>query len=163
MANKQVRMHIDTSDFERRIGVLMKRAPEAMNWALEIAGIQFLTWSNQGSPQEPAKPPIRFGVLRGSSSVFVADKLIAVQEQSIKNGSTESPTPNRSYSGKKFTITWGWNTPYATKMHEWDGNWGKFTLQDGDAGSKWAEKHVKSDRDAVIKMIAIDFKKKAGL
>lgn len=131
--------------------------------SLGKAALQFLTWCNQGSPKSPAKPPIRYGVLRGSSSAFVGKELIGVFEQSISSGATEKPTPAKSHNGKEMEFTVGWNTDYANKMHEWTGDWGKFTEQDGDAGAKWIEKHLTADRDAIVDMIAKQFGKDAGL
>jgi len=163
MAYNSNPMSIDFSSFNNGISKLMKKMPEEMIKALEIAGIQFMTWCNQGSPKQPAKPPIRFGVLRGSSSVFVNSKLISVYNQQIKQGAKDIPTPNKSQRTDKFEIVVGWNTDYASKMHEWTGHWGPFTQQDGDAGNKWAEKHLKSDKEALISMITIDFKKRVGL
>ena len=60
-------------------------------------------------------------------------------------------------------MTWCWNTDYATKMHEHKGGWGKFTIQDGDAGNKWLERHLRRDKNDLMKMIAMEFKKAAGM
>jgi hypothetical protein len=48
-------------------------------------------------------------------------------------------------------------------MHEWKGGWGKFTLQDGDAGKKWAEDHLRADRNDLWSMIANEFGQLTGL
>jgi hypothetical protein len=131
--------------------------------AMGRAALQFLTWCNQGSPKEPAKPPIKYGILRGSSSAFVGKELVGVYQQAISSGATEKPTPAKSHNGKELEFIVGWNTDYAAKMHEWEGNWGKFTEQDGDAGAKWIEKHLTADKEEIVKMIANDFGKYAKL
>ena len=145
--------------------VLQKKSPVAFQKAMEKGGIQFLTWANTGSAgsKESRKPPIRYGVLRGSSSVFVGSKLVQVYPQTIRSGADERPSPAKSHSANPTTMTFVWNTDYATKMHEWKGTWGKFTEQDGDAGNKWVEKHLQSDKDLLMKIIADDVKKGLGL
>lgn len=140
---------------------LQKQSPQHFDKAMQKGAIQFLTWANNGSKNESRKPPIRWGVLRGSSSAFVGDKLVQTFRIPIKSGADEAPSPLKDYKGKELVITWIWNTDYAAKMHEWKGGWGKFTEQDGDAGNKWLEKHLRADRDDLMKMIAIEFKKEA--
>jgi len=141
---------------------MIKKDPDNWKKAAKIGAIQFLTWANTGSSKDPSKPPIRFGVLRGSSSAFVGNELVSVFQQDIKPGGKERPTPNKQHTAPVSTITWGWNTAYAAKMHEWKGNWGPFTTQDGSAGAKWIEKHIASDKDTLFKVIAIEYKKVAG-
>ena len=136
---------------------LAKAGPEAFQKAMEKAALQFLNWANNGSANSAKKPPIRWGVLRGSSSAFVGDKHVGNYEQEA-NG-----TPIQSYRGKKNTMTWIWNTDYAKKMHEWQGGWGPYTTQDGDAGNKWLEEHLKADKEDLYKMIQIEIKKDLGL
>ena len=142
---------------------LQRQSPKLFQEAMEKGAIQFLTWANTGSAKESRKPPIRWGVLRGSSSAFVGNKLVQTYPQNIKPGSEESPSPLKSYAGKSLVITWVWNTDYAAKMHEHKGGWGKFTTQDGDAGNKWIEKHLQKDKNDLMEMIAKEFKKVAGL
>lgn len=129
--------------------------------AMEKAAIQFLAWCNNGSPKEPRKPPIRWGVLRGSSSAFVGKKLVSIFQINT-SGAIEAPTPAQSFNAAPTTATWVWNTDYATRMHEWRGSWGRFTLQDGNAGNKWLEKHLQKDRNDLMDLIAIEFKKETG-
>lgn len=141
---------------------LQKQSPKLFQKAMEKGAIQGLTWMNAGSAKESRKPPIRWGVLRGSSSAFVGNKLITIFPGNIKPGG-ETPSPAKSYSGDSLTITWCWNTDYAAKMHEHRGSWGKFTTQDQDAGNKWLEKHLQKDKDDLMEMIAKEFGKVAGL
>jgi len=142
---------------------LQQKSPKHFRTAAEKGAIQFLTWANNGSKNETRKPPIRWGVLRGSSSSFVGNKFLSVFPINVKTGALEQPTPAKSYSGKDLVLTWCWNTDYAAKMHEHQGGWGKFTLQDGDAGNKWIERHLRRDKNDLMKMIAIEFKKAAGM
>ena len=154
-----IKMRMDLAPLKR----LAKESPEKFNKAMKKGAIQFLTWANTGSAKSSKKPPIRWGVLRGSSSAFVGGELVATQEQTIKAGSPDRPEPVRLYSGDDLVATFIWNTPYAARMHEWMGDWGEFTTQDGDAGSKWLEEHLKQDRDDLMKMISIEFKKESGM
>ena len=140
---------------------LQRRSPIAFNKAMQVAGIQFLNWANNGSKNESRKPPIRYGVLRGSSSVFVGSKLVKVQPQSIKEHGIA--TPARNHNGRPDSLTVVWNTDYAKKMHEWKGGWGKFTKQDTDAGNKWLEKHLQKDRKDLVKLVALEVKKELHL
>ncbi len=142
---------------------LAKKFPETFRKAQEKAAIQFLTWANKGSKDETRTPPIRWGVLRGSSSAFVGNKLVLVYPISLLAGAPERATPATNHTAPKTTITWAWNTSYATKMHEWKGNWGKFTLQATDAGNKWLEKHLRKDRNALMEMIRDEVKRGTGM
>jgi len=142
---------------------LAKKSPKAFNKALKKAAIEFLRWNNTGSAGSSKKPPIRWGVLRGSSSAFVGNEMVAMSDIGIKSGAEERPTPAQSHSAASTTMTWVWNTNYAAKMHEWPGGWGKFTMDDGNAGNKWLEEHLKTDEKALFEMIKTEFHKAAGL
>jgi hypothetical protein len=161
LGKKAANLKVDMKPLED----LQRKSPEIFFEALKAAAIQFLTWANTGSggTSESRKPPIRFGVLRGSSSAFVNGQLVQVYPQSIKAGAEETPSPARSGAPKDVSTTWVWNTDYASKMHEWSGGWGKFTSQDGDAGNKWAEKHVDADKELWLKVVTAEFKKRSGL
>ncbi len=149
---------------------LIKHSNDHFNMAMSRGAIQFLTWCNTGSMGSPKKPPIKWGVLRGSSSAFVGTKLVSVYPQDIDSEAEEKPSPARSVSGlsakpNDITATFVWNTEYATAMHEWDvppHHWGLATLRDYDAGSKWLEEHLKADKDALMKMVAIEFRMELG-
>lgn len=150
----RIKMIVNLSPLDR----LQRKSPESFNKALKKGAIQLLTWMNNSSVKESRKPPIAKGFLRGSSSAFVGNKLV-----SVFPGSTKGSTPNKSYNGKATTITVGWNTSYAAKMHEWNGGWGKFTEQDGDSGNKWIEKHLSADKKDLMAMIKKEFQKEAKL
>lgn len=127
-----------------------------LQFALAQVAIQMMTWMNTGSPNEPLKPPIRFGTLRGSASAFVGKKLIGVAPN--EGG---SPTPATALSAGDYIITVVYNTEYAAKMHEWKGGWGKYTRQDGSAGAKWIEKHIAADGPLAMAGIAEILKERA--
>lgn len=136
---------------------LQRQSSKAFEKAMQRGAIQFLNWCNTGSKNESRKPPIKWGVLRGSSSAFVGGKLVRIFPQQITPGGKERPTPATSHGAIGLVITWVWNTIYAAKMHEWKGRWGKFTRQDMNAGNKWLEKHLQKDRNDLIKMISLEF------
>jgi hypothetical protein len=145
-------IEFNTKDFDKKFSQYILKSPTAMKTALEKAGIQFLTWANNGSPKESRKPPIRRGFLRGSSSVFRGSKLVGLSP----TGDNKDAAKNNSEKDE-FNLTWVWNSAYATKMHETEYNPGPFSTQDGDAGNKWAEKHLDADREALMKMIVVEF------
>jgi len=149
-------MKLDTSEMERKLKELEKKSPEALRKALEIAAIQFLTWSANGSSKESRKPPIRRGFLRGSGSAFVGSKLVGLVR------GHDNKEANRSYSDNPLNVTWGYNSEYATKMHETNYKPGPFSAQDGDAGNKWLERHLSADRELFMKVVAIEFSKELG-
>jgi hypothetical protein len=139
---------------------LAKKSPKKFQAAMAKGGIQFLTWANTGSggTSESRKPPIRFGILRGSSSVFIGSTLVKVFPQTIKSGSGERPTPATGHSAPELTLTFVWNTDYAAKMHETEYSPGPYSEQDGDAGNKWIEKHIQADKNLLMQFIAKEFK-----
>ncbi len=142
---------------------LARKSPAAFNKASKKGAVVFLGWANNGSTGSSKKPPIRWGVLRGSASAFVGNELVNVFDIAIKSGAKGQPTPARSHSAPPMTITWVWNTNYAAKMHEWTGKWGKFTRDDGNAGNKWLEEHLRADEKALMEVIKTEFHKAAGL
>lgn len=135
---------------------------EAFTKAQIQTAIQWLGWINNGSPSEPATPPIRWGVLRASSSAFVGAKLIGTQKQSISVGAKELPDPAKSYTGKKGVITVVYNVKYAFKMHE--ERYKTWIIlgsasERAKAGEKWLEKHVAKDGKDLYDHIARIVKK----
>ena len=153
------KLRLDLSPLKR----LARQSPKLFKEASKKGAVQFLNWANNGSAGSSKKPPIRWGVLRGSSSAFVGNELVNVFDIAIRAGAKERPTPAQSHSAAPTTITWVWNTNYAHRMHEWEGGWGKFTLADGNAGNKWLEEHLRTDAEALIDFIGADFRKASGL
>lgn len=150
-------MKLDTTSMKRELAKLEKQSPKAFEFGLTVGAIQFLTWANNGSTKEPRKPPIAKGFLRGSSSAFVGSKLVGVYT------GENNKEANRSYAENGLNVTWGWNADYATKMHESEYNLGPVSVQDGDAGNKWLEKHLDADRELFMKVVAAETGKKLGM
>lgn len=141
--------HFDVGPMLAKLEAVKKAREEDLRYAMAQVAVQMMTWMNTGSPNEPLKPPIRFGTLRGSASAFVGSKLIGVAPS--EGG---EPTPATAYSANANIITIVYNTDYAAKMHEWKGGWGKYTTQDGSAGAKWIEKHIIADAPLAMQGIA---------
>lgn len=142
-----------------RLKALNKVSRETENRALEKIALTMLDFMVNGSPRSSATAPIRWGILRASASVFVENKLIAISPNIPTEG---SPTPNKSYNGKRGTITIGFNTPYATKQHEKKLNPGKFSAQSGNSnpGNQWVTQHLKMDGQDLMKVAAAIYRKK---
>jgi len=152
--NMGFKFNIDT--MLSKLKEVEKARDEDLRFAMAQVAVQMLTWMNTGSPAEPLKPPIRFGTLRGSGSVFVGSTLIGIAPS--EGG---EPTPATAYSANANIITIVYNTSYAAKMHEWKGGWGKYTLQDGNAGAKWIERHIRADAPLAMQGIAQILKERA--
>lgn len=120
--------------------------------------MQILSWTNKGSSQESTVPPIKYGILRGSGSVFVGSKLVRTTAGDYQGG-----TPCTDYSSSDNNITIGYNTAYAARLHERD-DWtpGKISTQSGNVGNKWLEKHLAADGPAAMKMYAAELKELTG-
>lgn len=159
MAISSINGNIKTSFNFSALKKLQQKSPQAFKKAQIKGAIQFLNWANNGSANESRKPPIRWGVLRGSSSAFVGNHLVQIYPQTIKSGASEFPSPARSCSAADTTITWVWNTEYAARMHETKYILGVYSVQDGNAGPKWLERHLKADKQDLMKMIGMEFKK----
>lgn len=131
-----------------------KKSKIVMENALAKGGLQLINWVVNGSPSETVVPPIRDGLLRGSGSVFVGSKFISATPRVMGKGD-----PAKSYSGKKNTITIGFNTDYAAAIHENlrpAGDWqpGPTSQKAGNVGGKFLEKHIFADKDLLFKFIA---------
>ena len=73
----------------RGVDALKKKTVPAFTKALEKAAIQWLNWANNGSANSSLKPPIRWGILRGSSSAFVGSKMVLTYNQPISKGADD--------------------------------------------------------------------------
>lgn len=111
--------------------------------ALKIVGVQLLNNVIMGSRNEPIRPPILTGMLRGSGSVFVGSEFIKDSKDQGNNG-----TPVNNYpASNPNQITIIFNTAYATRIHE---NYdsmkpGEASIRAGNVGGKFLEKHLKAD------------------
>lgn len=134
-----------------RFDQFKSKSKEAMDNAIEKASIQMLDWMASGSANSSLIPPRLTGVLASSGSVFYNGKLIALSPNIATDG---QPTPNKSYSGKG--VTWGFNTEYATKMHEATGySPGHISarLPGSYPGNRWVSEHLKKDKKDYYKLI----------
>ena len=130
--------------------------------------LQFLQWTNQGSPREQVVPPIATGNLRGSASVFVGPVLIQTTRGEEPDGTPATDTDERNMDN----VTIVYNTAYAAKLHEsmdWTpgGNPPNKEVEHNPAkvanvGNKWVEKHMKADAQAFFQMYADLLKAELG-
>jgi hypothetical protein len=142
---------------------IQRKSPGAFKEGSKRGAIQFLNWANTGSSARSSrKPPIKWGVLRGSSSAFVGSELVSKFSQQIDPGAPEQPTPAVSHSAPPGRITWVWNTEYAKRMHEWEGGWGPATERDMDAGNQWLLQHLQKDKDDLMAVIGKEVKRILG-
>lgn len=125
--------------------------------ARKKVGLQLLNWTLEGSSNESVVPPILDGILRGSGSVFVGSKVVGDSKSDYPQG-----TPNKSYTAHRDVITIGFNTAYAAKLHEKEWQPGPVSLQSGDTGNKYIERHLKADGEDLVALYAEFFKKETG-
>lgn len=126
--------------------------------ALTKTGLTAINFIVNGSPSEPVVPPILHGILRASGSVFVGSKFVGGNNLAPSPGSRSA----RSHSEKDGIITVGFNTAYATYLHETDWNPGPVSEQSGDVGNKFVEKHLSADKEVYMKTYSIEFKQGTG-
>ena len=123
--------------------------------ALPKIGLQLINWIVNGSPNESVTPPILEGTLRGSGSVFVGNKYIgAIQKY--------KGTPATSGNFPKSAATVVFNTAYAAKLHDFPFNPGPVSRQAGNVGYKYIKKHLKADKNDLMKMYAEIIKKETN-
>lgn len=123
---------LNTAKFMKMLDLANKRIQDALRIGAGQAGLMLM----RDCVMEPPTVPIKEGVLRGSGSVFVDDKLAGTSESLGKNG-TPNKTGSGSVSGGKnvITITVGYNTPYAHRQHEGV----DFKFSEPSAGPKYLE------------------------
>lgn len=123
-------------------------------------GLQLINFVINGSSNAGVVPPILHGVLRASASVFVGSEFVG--GNNLWPVTEGAATPNTSYSANDNTVTVGFNTIYATRMHETDWLPGPVSEQSGDTGNKFVEKHLKSDGKVLIGLYSDILKKESG-
>jgi hypothetical protein len=148
--------------FKNGLGKGIKRYFDHTNKVIQTTAgpkvaLQLINNIVNGSPQESVTPPILTGRLRGSGSVFLGGKLVRTTSDLSSKG-----TPATSHSEKKNVITAVFNTPYAAKWHENSFNPGPVSLQSGNVGNKYIEKHLKADGPELMKFLALLIKKGNG-
>ena len=142
-----------TNTLGKGIAKFKAEYPKVKEKALISAGAQLLNWIANGSPKNSTVPPLLTGVLRGSGSLFVGSKFITATPDLYGNGD-----PNTSHAGKKDTITIGYQTDYAKRLHETSWTPGEKSERSGDVGNKWIRKHLASDKDLLFAFIAKIYK-----
>lgn len=150
-------LNAGVKNFFAKAGIAPDKSTGADFKAKAKVGLQLLNWTLNGSSRESVVPPIKDGILRGSGSVFVGSELVGDSKSGYPNG-----TPNASYTGHKDIITIGFNTSYAEKMHETSWNPGPVSMQSGDTGNKFIEKHLRADGKDLLKLYATFFKQEMG-
>jgi len=148
-----------------RLKALNKVSRETAIKSREKIALAMLDFMVSGSPKSSATAPIRWGVLRASASVFVGNKLIALSPNLPSEGKA---TPNKEYNGKRTRITVGFNTPYASSMHEGKNKRvaefspGPISVQSGNSnpGNQWVTEHLKKDGQDLMKVASKIYRKK---
>jgi len=143
--------------FQRKQGVNTGKKRSVDFKAKAKVGLQLLNWIVNGSSKEPTIPPIKTGILRGSGSAFVGSELVGDSKGLIGRGD-----PNKSFSGNPNTVTVGFNTSYATRMHEEEWNPGPVSRQSGNVGNKFIKKHLAADGKNLTKLYAMFTKRING-
>ena len=144
-------------DFALKFDLYFEAFKEADEKARIKTGIQLINNIVNGEGGDTIRPPIDTGTLWGSGSVFLGSQNIYITPP--KNG---LGSPNTSHSGKKGVITIGFNTEYATKMHNEDWNPGPISRQAGGVGKHYVIKHLASDRNELMTLYATFVKKETG-
>ena len=134
--------------------LLKRKTEEGFKTAVQKSGLQWLDWMANGSNNTPEAPPIRKGILAGSGSVFYGNKLLGTSQKSGTGGQ-----PNTQHNGGKLKgiLTFGFNTNYASRMHNDDSlKPGPYSQQAGNRspGNEWVQRHLKADANDFLKLVA---------
>jgi len=139
-------LYFDTSDFDKKFGELTKKAiPSLIEKGMGRAGLQLLN----DCVNEVPTVPLKEGWLRGSGSVFVQNKLVAVSKAG-KSGLANTDTAGESVGEEGISALVGFNAPYAAKMHE--GISFKFT--EPSSGPKYLEAKLIQNKDRYMLIVA---------
>ena len=144
--------------------------PKAREKGLFALGLQLLNNTVNGSPQEPSRPPILTGRLRGSGSVFLGNKKIG---DSLFAGAGQGTPSTSSGESNKNTVTIGFNTEYAARMHEHLDPYGtpdpkigktfKAHRDAADVTGKFLERHLKADKEELFSLYILTYRKFSGM
>jgi hypothetical protein len=147
----------DTSDFDKKFKELNENTiPGLMEKGMGRAMFNLL---NDCVLQRPTVP-LKEGWLRGSGSIFVQNKLVAVSSHG-KQGKANTELIEPIESGKFIGVI-GFNTPYAAKMHEGiDLKFSKLSIESG-AGPKYLESKLQRNRDSYMQEIADTIREGGG-
>lgn len=140
---------------------LVKQSKNYFWLAQRTAANAMLDWMANGSMNSPKKPPIRTGVLASSGSVFYKSKYLGSTKDVRTSDAKEPAFPNKHHTGEG--VTWGFNTDYATAMHE-DKNLspGPFSIRDSNMhpGNQWLMEHLQKDKNSYTELVAKFIKNK---
>jgi hypothetical protein len=125
--------------------------------AMRKMGIALLGFILNGSSNDPTVPPKKSGMLRGSGSVFVEKELVHTSR-----GEYPAGTPAQQYNAGKDTVAVGLNTAYAHRLHETKWKPGPGSIQSGNVGNKFIERHLIADRETLLKTYAAEVKRETG-
>lgn len=142
-----MQIKLDTSDFERKLQRLVQRnIPAEIEKGMGKAGLQLL---NDAVMQSPTVP-LDEGTLRGSGSLFVANKLVDVSRQNRKRGTPALEHQEKADDSQTIAVV-GFNTPYAARLHEGIGikNW-----SEPGSGPKFLEAKLSNNRKEYMKVVA---------
>jgi len=123
----------DYSEVEKNLKKFGKISIEKAEVGMATAGSMLL----RDAIMEKPTVPILEGVLRGSGSVIVENKLIQTAAK-LGYGKGEPITTFKNKKKGDITATAGFNTPYAAKTHEV-----KMKFTEPSAGRKWLESKMK--------------------
>jgi len=136
--------------YEMKSGIGAPTSMGADKKAKVAMALQLLNWTINGSGRVNVTPPIKDGILRGSGSAFVCGELIGDTKTNYPSG-----MPNTSYSNQDpEEIVVGFNTAYAARMHETNWTPGPASVQAGDVGNKFLEKHMNADGKDLLALYA---------
>lgn len=138
-------MDFDTSDFDKKFEkVTSKEIPTLAERGLARAAMQHLNDCVMVSPTVPIKE----GWLRGSGSIFVNNKFIAESPFGKKGRANRTHAEAQKKTEQVAVI--GFNTPYATKLHESKG----YHFSEPSSGSQFMTKKLRQFKDIYASIIA---------
>ena len=138
--------------------VALNQASGADMKAKTRMGLDAINFVVNGSSKESVVPPVLMGILRASGSVHVGSVFVGGNNLYPASGAT----PNKSHTDNPDTVTLGFNTSYAAKMHETDWMPGPVSRQSGDTGNKFLQKHLDADKEVLVAVYAAVLKKETG-
>lgn len=173
LAKKGVSFSIDikplqegVSKYLNRAGISKKDSRGADKKTKFALGLQAMNWMINGSSRSNRTPPIKFGVLKGSFSVFVGSLFVGDSSNKFFGG---TPLKSGLRTGEKnlasiFIIA---NTDYAAKMESeltpaGDLQLGPVSRRSPGSGGHYIEGHLKADRNLYVSFYARMFKKETG-
>lgn len=138
-------INFDFSDFEAKFKRITEQAvPELTEKGLGRAMLQLLN----DCVMEVPTVPLKEGWLRGSGSIFVQNKLAGVS--SFGKPGMANTSHSEGINFKELVGVIGFNTPYASKMHEGV----DFHFTEPSAGAKYLESKLHRNGERYMLIIA---------